>query len=171
MVCLWFQIQSGTCRCMTTNTFAIFLGTPRGKMWIGAFQEKLTGWNGACAELELCYTPVSPPFLFCSVELLNSNTIQRQLVHSWWGRSCFIDSFCVSLMHLTFCVAEWLPFQCLQWMILLFLDPWIKLFDSGIFALRIVRWDIRSMRVFVFCSQLERCKWMCEREMLLLVQH
>lgn len=61
------------------------------------------------------------------------------LVHNCWGRRCSIHFFCVSLMHAVFCVAEWLLFQCLQWMIHLFLDPLIKLFDFGISVLQIVR--------------------------------
>lgn len=68
-----------------------------------------------------------------------------ELVHSCWGRTC---CFCVSLMRVVFCVAEWLLFQCLQWMILLFLDPWIKLFDFGISALQIARQDIKFMCIF-----------------------
>ena len=84
-----------------------------------------------------------------------------ELVHNCWGRCCSLCFLCMSVMHVVFCVAEWLLFQCLQWMILLFLDPLIKLFDFGISALQIARQDIKFMRIVrcVFSQKDE--KWIC----------
>lgn len=139
MVCLCFQIQSDTSPCMTTNTFGISRGIQRGKVLLG----DSTGEIEIMIVMSLSYVMLDSLW-FSLCRTVHGN---YELIHSCWGRSYSIHFFCMSLMRVIFCVAEWLLFQCLQWMILLFLDPLIKLFDFGIFALQIARWDTKSMRI------------------------
>lgn len=131
IICLCFQIQSDTSPCMTTNTFGISQDTQKGKMWLG----DSTGEIEIMIVMSLSYITLNSFwFLLCRTVCGNFG-----LVHNHWGGCCFIHFFCVSLIDVVFCVAELLLFQCLQWMILLFLDLLIKLFDFGISALQIAR--------------------------------
>lgn len=128
-----FQTQSDTSPCMTTNTFGISQGTQKGEVWLGdrtgEIETRMVLGSSSVTLGSCC-------FLLCSFMGLYTTV--------GMGVASF-TSLGLSLMRVGFCIAEWLLFQCLQWMILLFLDPWIKLFDFGISALQIARWVIKSM--------------------------
>lgn len=128
LVCFWFQIQSDIFPCMTTNTFAISRGIQKGKMWLG----------GSAGEVEIVIVMSLSDVTVSSLQFLLFVHGNYKLVHSCCVGVVLFTSF-VCLMHVVFCVAELLLFQCLQWMTLLFLDPLIKLFDFGISALQIAR--------------------------------
>lgn len=126
MVCLWFQIQSDTSRCMTTNTFGISRDIPKGKMWLG----DSTGEIEIMSVMSLnCVVLSSLWFLLCRTVLGSYG-----LIHSWWVKCCSIDSFPLSLRHVLLCCR----------VVALSMSPVDDTFISGSLDKTIRLWDLRS---------------------------
>lgn len=126
MVCLWFQIQSDTSRCMTTNTFGISRGIPKGKLWLGDSTgeiEIMPVMSLNCVALHLLC------FLLCRTVLGSYG-----LIHSWWVKCCSIDSFPLSLRHVLLCCR----------VVALSMSPVDDTFISGSLDKTIRLWDLRS---------------------------